>query len=110
MRHTLRHSTMKATIERTPQTELKIEMLRRGISRGDLSKLSGVPYVTVSGILTGRVTQPANYEKIRAAIESTALAGDAEDDITPEEFRSQIHEVAGRPGRIKMQLPSLTKA
>lgn len=77
-----------ATFERKRQTHLKIEMLRRDLSLRDLSRISGIHYVSVSGLLNGRIVQPENLRKIVDAIESVPVAEEAE--ITPpEEFHAQ---------------------
>ncbi|MGI8438092.1 MAG: helix-turn-helix domain-containing protein [Chthoniobacterales bacterium] len=51
-------------------TDLRVEMLQRGLRLRDVSIASGVPYSTVSGILAGRIIQPENFQKIVRAIES----------------------------------------
>lgn len=98
-----------ATKSARAHREFRVKMAKRSLSLRDVSRLSGVPYTSASAILAGRMIHPDNFERIIAAIESAPLPEDAKDEITAEEYRAQTREIAGRAGRIKMQLPRLTK-
>jgi predicted transcriptional regulator len=77
-------------------------MTRRSLTLREVARLSKVPYNSASAILAGRLVQPANLEKIIAAIESVPLADEPE--ITLEEFRQQMRgALSARPGKKLIQ-------
>lgn len=86
--------------EPRPLTPLRLEMMKRGLSMRELSRRSGVPYASMSGILNGRLIQPTNLRKIQEVIDSEP------EPLTPEEYRAQTLEIAGRAGRIKIAITS----
>lgn len=53
-----------------PMRKLKAQMVLKGLSLGDVSRRSGVPYNQCSEILNGTRVHEAKSVKIRRAIES----------------------------------------
>jgi transcriptional regulator with XRE-family HTH domain len=89
-----------------PLLNLRMKMLRRNLSLREVSKRAGVPYVSASAILNGRLVQPTNLEKLSAAIESVPVIP----DLSREEYLAQLREIAGRQPQNKISQPGLTKA